>query len=156
MRGPISWEIISLIQLAQCWWRALAEEFQYPTLAQVSRLHDQVIKATGGEHGYLSKSNLDYILDTVKDIGESLPRRRAMVKKSAFLLYNVIIVHPFLNGNKRTAYELMRLFLTLNGYRVSPDTEEAYQFLLAIASAKNSEADVERWIARHLEESEKK
>jgi len=67
----------------------------------------------------------------------------------------VIIVHPFLNGNKRTAYELTRLFLKLNGYRVSPETEEAYEFLLAVASAKNSEADVEHWIARHLEESAK-
>jgi len=119
-------------------------------------LYADIIKATGGEHGYLSKSNLDYILDTVKDVGESLPRRRAIVKKSAFLLYNVIIVHPFLNGNKRTAYELMRLFLRLNGYRISPEAQEAYELLLAIASAKNSEADVESWIARHLEESKEK
>ncbi len=119
-------------------------------------MYVELIKATGGEHGYLSKSNLDYILDTVKDVAESLPRRKAIVKKSAFLLYNVVIVHPFLNGNKRTAYELMRLFLRLNGYRISPETEEAYEFLVAVASAKNSEADVERWIARHLEESEEK
>jgi death on curing protein len=134
----------------------LREEFRYPSLDQVSRLYAQIIKATGGEHGYLSKSNLDYFLDTVKDVGESLPRRKAIVKKSAFLLYNIIIVHPFLNGNKRTAYELMRLFLTLNGYHVSPDTEEAYEFLLAVASAKNSEADIENWIARHLEKSKEK
>ena len=48
-------------------------------------------------------------MDTVRDIGERLPKRQAIVKKAAFLLYNVIVVHPFLNGNKRTAYELMRL-----------------------------------------------
>jgi prophage maintenance system killer protein len=46
-----------------------------------------------------------------------------------------------------------RLFLRLNGYQISPDTEEAYEFLLAVASAKKSEADVESWIARHLERS---
>lgn len=134
----------------------MSGEIRYPSLAQVARLYDEIIKATGGEHGYLSRSNLDYILDTVKDVGGSLPRRQAIVRKSAFILYNVIIVHPFLNGNKRTAYELMRLFLRLNGYSVSPETEETYEFLLAVASAKNSEADVESWIARHLEESRKK
>ena len=119
----------------------------------MSKLYDQIIKATGGEHGYLNRSNLDYILDTVKDVGERLPRRKAIVKKAAFLLYNVIVVHPFLNGNKRTAYELMKLFLRSNGYRTSPDTDDAYEFLLSAASSKNSEADVESWIARHLETS---
>ena len=69
------------------------------------------------------------------------------------MLYNVIVAHPFLNGNKRAAYELMRLFLRSNGYRTSPDTEDAYEFLLSVASSKNSEADVENWIARHLETS---
>ena len=112
----------------------MSEEIRYPSIAQVARLYDEIVKASGGEHGYLSWSNLDYILDTVKDVGESLPRRQAIIKKSAFMLYNVIIVHPFLNGNKRTAYELLRLFLRLNDYRVSPETEEAYEFLLAVAS----------------------
>ncbi len=131
----------------------MSEEIQYPSPVQVSKLYDQIIKATGGEHGYLNRSNLDYILDTVKDVGERLPRRKAIVKKAAFLLYNVIVVHPFLNGNKRTAYELMKLFLRSNGYRTSPDTDDAYEFLLSAASSKNSEADVESWIARHLETS---
>ena len=130
----------------------MTEEIQYPTVEQVSRLYDLIIAKTGGERGYLSRSNLDYLLHTVHDVGERLPRRRAIVKKAAFLLYNVIVIHPFLNGNKRTAYALVELFLKSNGYEVSPETKDAYQFLIGVASGKVSEDEVEGWIARHLTE----
>jgi death-on-curing protein len=98
----------------------LATKIKYPSLEQVSRLHDSTINATGCEGGYLSRSNLEYLLDTVKDVGERLPRRQAIIKKSAFLLYNMIVVHPFLNGNKRTAFALTELFLESNGTRFLP------------------------------------
>ena len=62
----------------------MVEEISYPTLGQVSRLYTRPIDATGGERGYLSKSNLEYLLDTVKDVGERPPRRQAIIKKAAF------------------------------------------------------------------------
>ncbi len=130
----------------------MTEEVQYPSVEQVSRLYGRVIETSGGERGYLSKSNLDYLLDTVKDVGERFPRRQAIVKKAAFLLYNVIVIHPFLNGNKRTAYELVKLFLTSNGCKITPGATEAYRFLLGVASGKVSENEVEDWIVRHLTE----
>ena len=92
---------------------SLSEEIRYPSIKQVERLYNKIISVTGGEHGYLSKANLEYLLDTVKDVGERLDREQAIVKKAAFLMYNIVVPHPFVNGNKRTAYELVRLFLRL-------------------------------------------
>jgi death-on-curing protein len=97
---------------------SLSDEIRYPSVRQVERLYDQIIAMTGGEHGYISRSNLEYLLDTVKDIGERLDRRQALTKKAAYLLYNIIVLHPFVNGNKRTGYDLVRLFLRLNGYEI--------------------------------------
>jgi death-on-curing family protein len=130
----------------------LSEEIHYPSIEQVSRLYKRIIEATGGESGYLSKSNLGYLLETVKDVGERLPRRQAIVKKAAFLLYNVIAIHPFLNGSKRASHELVKLFLESNGYAMAEDATEAYRFLLAVASGRASESEVEVWVARHLTE----
>jgi len=110
------------------------------------------VDVTGGEHGYLSRSNLEYLLDTVKDVGERLPRKQAIIKKAAFLLYNVIVVHPFLNGNKRTAFEITRSFVSSNGYRLESDTTDSFRFLLEVAAGKVSENAVETWVARHLTE----
>ncbi len=130
----------------------MSGEIRYPSARELSELYDMTVRATGGEHGYLSSSNLDYILDAVEDIGERLPRKKAIVKKAAFLLYNVIVIHPFLNGNKRTGFALVEAFLQANGYELTPDAKDAYQFLLGIASGKVPEIDVEGWVARHLTE----
>ena len=118
----------------------------------MSRLYQGIVDVTGGEHGYLSRSNLEYLLDTVKDVGERLPRKQAIIKKAAFLLYNVIVVHPFLNGNKRTAFEITRSFVSSNGYRLESDTTDSFRFLLEVAAGKVSENAVETWVARHLTE----
>ena len=87
---------------------------------------------------------MDYLLDVVKDIGDRLPRKQAVVKKAAFLLYNVVIIHPFLNGNKRTAFGLTGLFLEANGYELVARAKEAYDFLLSVASGKVPEFGVEK------------
>lgn len=121
-------------------------------MEQVSELYDLMINASGGERGLVSGSNLDYLLDAVKDIGDKLPRRQAIVKKASFLLYNVVVVHPFLNGNKRTAFGLAGAFLETNGYELASEAKEAYEFLIGIASSRASEAEVEKWIAIHLSE----
>jgi len=62
-------------------------EIRYPTVEQAKGLHELVLKATGGERGHLSTSNLEFVLDAVKEIGEGLERRRAIVKKAAFLIH---------------------------------------------------------------------
>ena len=74
------------------------DEIRYPSVKQVERLYDQIIAMTGGEHCYLSKSNLEYLLDTVKDVGERLRSKQALAKKAAFLLYNIIVLHPSSTG----------------------------------------------------------
>ena len=130
----------------------MSEEVRYPSAEQVSVLYDLTIRASGGERGYVSRSNLDYLLDAVKDIGERLPRRRAVVKKAAFLLYNIVVIHPFLNGNKRTAFGPARAFLEANGYELISKSKDAYGFLLGVASGRVSETDAEGWVARHLTE----
>jgi death-on-curing protein len=118
-------------------------EIRYPTIEQIDRLHIEILRTTGGEHGYLSRSNFQFILNAVQEIGEELPVREAVILKAAYLRYNQVIQHPFVNGNKRTAYEVVKLFLDLNGYNLRPDLDEAYSFVLDIAMGKVSRDQVD-------------
>ena len=131
-------------------------EIKYPTPEQAERLHERVLGDTRGERGNLSRSNLEYLLDTVRDIGEGNETRQALVKKAAFLLYNLILLHPFINGNKRTAVELVRLFLQVNGLELRVNEDDAYAFAIDIASRRALKGDVEAWIARNLTEFQEK
>ena len=125
-------------------------KLNYPTVDQVEELHSRILDLTGGEHGDLSRSNLEYLLEAVKDVGRKQETNQAILKKAAYLLYNFVVQHPFVNGNKRTALELVTLFLRMNNYEITAAPERIYNFLSDIAAGKESLAHVEKWIATNL------
>ena len=105
---------------------------------------------TGGERGDLAKANLEFVLERVKGVGEGLDREKAVVKKAAFLLHSLVTHHPFINGDKRTAFEAVDAFLELNGYVLRANPDEIYRVLSDLGAGKASEAQVEDWIATNL------
>ena len=113
-------------------------------------MHEEIIRRTGGERGFVSPTNLAFILDAAKDTGEDLPEDRAMVRKSGYLLFNLVDLHPFLDGNKRTAFEVAKVFLRLNGWSFEPDEDEAFGTLMSISKGELDEGSTERWMASHL------
>lgn len=59
--------------------------------------------------------------------------------------------HPFADGNKRTAWVLARLFLVMNGHRLTFGAAEAIQVVLALASGKLEEGALAVWIRERLD-----
>ena len=56
----------------------------------------------------------------------------------------------FTDGNKRTAWVLARLFLSLNHSRIAFRPEEAIEMVLALAGGALSEADIAEWFSDRL------
>ena len=54
--------------------------------------------------------------------------------------------HPFIDGNKRTAYVVMRTFLELNGYSIKASSQEKYEVWIRLASGQLDESDLAIWI----------
>jgi death on curing protein len=73
-----------------------------------------------------------------------------LVSKAAFILFQIISSHPFIDGNKRTAYGTTDVFLRLNGYYIRVEPEEALEFIVAIAAGKSDELTVRKWLRQHL------
>jgi death-on-curing protein len=65
--------------------------------------------------------------------------------------YGVGIVknHPFLDGNKRTAFVAVELFLMLNGYSFKATDADCIFAMLAVAAGEDDEANFARWIRRN-------
>lgn len=125
-------------------------KIRYLSTEQVEGLHNKILDLTGGEHGDLSRSNLEYLLEAVKNVGERLATRQAIIKKAAFLFYNLVVQHPFVNGNKRTAFELVKAFLEINRCGIRAKQAEVYAFLSELASGHVSLSQAENWIATNL------
>ena len=91
-----------------------------------------IIDETGGSHGVR-----DYhAILTLED----LPRQTVFVKelyptvflKAALYVRNIIMGHPFVDGNKRTGMTAASVFLENNGYKITAQKGEIEKFALKI------------------------
>jgi len=59
--------------------------------------------------------------------------------------------HPFVQGNKRTAYAATELFLRLNGWRISASDAEVIKIALELATGHVSADGLAQWLSRNTE-----
>lgn len=58
--------------------------------------------------------------------------------------------HPFLDGNKRTAFVVMELFLNLNGWALNAEDSECISAMENVASGQLSEDALSIWLRQHI------
>ncbi|MGJ7508367.1 type II toxin-antitoxin system death-on-curing family toxin [Variovorax sp. GT1P44] len=58
--------------------------------------------------------------------------------------------HPFVDGNKRTAFVAMELFLDLNGFELNASDEDCVLAMLSLAAGQLSEESLAEWIRERL------
>ena len=58
----------------------------------------------------------------------------------------IALNHPFVDGNKRTAYVVCRTFLALNGAELVATQEEKYLTILALAEGKLKPEEFAAWL----------
>ncbi len=59
--------------------------------------------------------------------------------------------HPFSDGNKRTAFVAVELFLALNGHALTADDADCILTMLRLAAGDTEEAVFAQWIRQHLD-----
>ena len=69
---------------------------------------------------------------------------------AAAYLFHVCRNHPFVDGNKRTAYVVCRTFLILNGHDLAASRQEKYTTFLGLAEGAVPEDRLGAWIREHL------
>lgn len=58
--------------------------------------------------------------------------------------------HPFSDGNKRTAFVAVELFLALNGHELTADDADCILTMLRLAAGDTEEVAFAQWIREHL------
>lgn len=97
----------------------------YPTLHEVLAIHAISIETYGGSDG-------------VRDMGAieaALFRPQSgyyadIIEEAAALMESLLINHPFVDGNKRTAFAVCHVFLDINGFELDADPEWMYGRIL--------------------------
>jgi death on curing protein len=57
--------------------------------------------------------------------------------------------HPFIDGNKRTAFVALELFLQCNGHQLLAEDANCVVTMLAVAEGTLDEAALAQWIRQH-------
>jgi death-on-curing protein len=65
--------------------------------------------------------------------------------------YGLARNHPFIDGNKRTAFVAAELFLACNGQMLTADDADCVMTMLAVAAGTLDEAQFADWIRRHFQ-----
>lgn len=60
------------------------------------------------------------------------------IEKAAAIFESIVKNHPFIDGNKRTAYILMRVMLLHGGKDISASEDEKYEFVIQSAKGELS------------------
>jgi len=73
-----------------------------------------------------------------------------LAQLAASYAYGIARNHPFVDGNKRTALIVCRLFLLLNGADLAATQEEKYLTFLRLAAGELTEEELAHWLRDHL------
>jgi len=119
-------------------------EPRWLTLDDVQFLHGEQLEMFGGPSGLRDAGLLESALDR--------PRNRWAYEQgdlptlAAAYAFGIARNHPFVDGNKRTAFAAMMVFLRINGVRFAPPPPEATAIILDLAAGLVSEDGLTRWI----------
>jgi len=106
----------------------------------------EIRKALGVDNIIISKGILSSILDNVKDLYNNYNINESYVRKAAYLLYRITKEHPFIDGNKRTAFASTDTFLKLNSYYLDIMPKDSVEFIINVAECKNCKDKVREYI----------
>jgi death-on-curing protein len=71
--------------------------------------------------------------------------------KGAALMHSIIKNHPMIDGNKRSSWIALNSFFEINGKTINADTEDAFEFVLAVATDAINLEQMASWIKDHTE-----
>jgi death-on-curing protein len=111
-------------------------------------VHDRQLAEHGGRQGVRDPALLESALARpVNRWGYGDDDRCALAAAYAF---GIARNHPFVDGNKRTAWVFARLFLALNGLALRFAPEDAIRAMLAHAAGELGEEAIADWFRQRV------
>jgi death on curing protein len=119
-------------------------------LRDVLNIHNILIDKFGGSKGVRDQGSLESAINRPFATFDNHDLYPTPSDKAAAILESILINHPFIDGNKRTAYVLMRLILLDNGLDVVADQEDKYKMVISASTGDIRFDDIKKWIQTRL------
>ncbi|WP_431273884.1 type II toxin-antitoxin system death-on-curing family toxin [Variovorax ureilyticus] len=127
---------------------AANEPWIWLSMRTIQAAHDEQLAEHGGPGGLRDEGLLASAL--------ARPQHRALYESpdaaalAASYAFAIARNHPFVDGNKRTAFVALELFLDLNGYGLDASDEDCVFAMLGLAAGQMDEDALAEWIRIRL------
>lgn len=125
------------------------KKMKYVTSEQAIFYQQKIIKATGGSLGLRDLGLLESAINRPRASFGGKDLYPKVLEKAAALFHSMILNHPFLDGNKRTALAVLYEFLKQNGYNLKASEKELIELPLKIERKDFSLEEIARWLKNH-------
>jgi len=104
----------------------------------------------GEKPGVLKPGDLDFCAETARDQSNDLVVAE-LAREAAYLIWCLTANHVFVEGNKRTAYQVACVFLLSNGHMLSgARPSEVIRLLVGVDRGDLTRSQLAAWLEQHL------
>ena len=116
----------------------------------VRAIHGRQIAEHGGRAGLRDAGALASALARPRNLFRYADPAPDLAALAAAYGVGIARNHPFVDGNKRVALVLVRVFLRLNGQELIAPPVEKYERMVALAAGETTEEQLADWIRNRL------
>jgi len=120
-------------------------------LDAVLAMHDEALALHGGPSGVRDMGLLESALARPKNLFAYAEQSPSLAQLAASYAKGIVANHPFVDGNKRTAFIVALTFLLRNGFIVTAKKEDRVMTFWNLASGELSEEELSAWFERNTQ-----
>jgi len=105
----------------------------FVSTSMVLSIHARQIERFGGTSGVRDEGLLESALAQPQATFGGQLLHPTISEQAAAYLYHIAMNHPFIDGNKRTAFAVADTFLRLNGCTLNLTDDRAYDLVMQVA-----------------------
>lgn len=118
------------------------------TPAQILYLHELALELGGGAPGVLDVGRIEAAVARALQTVAGQAAYTTPFDRAAACAHALVRSHPFVDGNKRTAFLVLGLWLASEGYDFDPPSGEAVRVMESVAVGLMDERTLARWAER--------
>lgn len=123
---------------------------KYLTVEQVLKIHTRQMELFGGSTGIRDMGLLESAVAQPRSGIVEISFYPTLEEIATALAFSLVKNHPFVDGNKRTGYAAMEMFLGRNGYKTDAPLEEKEAVFLRLAASQLSREGLLAWVRTRI------
>lgn len=112
----------------------------------VEQRHNTLIDELGGSKGIRDIGGLEAAINRPFATFDQQDLYPTPIEKATAIFESLIINHPFMDGNKRIAYVMLRMILLENGLDIAASQEEKYEMVISASTGELKFDGILQWL----------